>query len=139
MGNKSNFWFGLFLLLTILLTLFSYTQVDLNLTLDQNPVYLSLQQQATWLGYFQRTWSTAIFVVLTLSLSFVYLQNIRLAVKRDGRKWLARLGVLACILVLGYPLFPTIFLITFLMPKWSGSTRRILTFRWRPTFLKIYG
>ncbi|MBI4215553.1 MAG: polyprenol phosphomannose-dependent alpha 1,6 mannosyltransferase MptB [Parcubacteria group bacterium] len=54
-------------------TVYSYTQVDLNLTLSSNPTYQSIQYQLTQLGYFNRPLSTAIFFSILASLSIFYL------------------------------------------------------------------
>ena len=59
-------WKFLFLLTAyyLLLTTFSiysYSQLDLNLTLSSNPTYQSIQHQLTQLGYFNRPLSTVIF------------------------------------------------------------------------------
>ena len=65
----------LFLLIAVnclLLTIYSFSQVDLNLTLSSHPVYQSFQRQLTLLGYFNRPTSTAIYVFLISLLAIGY-------------------------------------------------------------------
>jgi len=59
--------------LLITFSVFSYSQIDLNLTLSKNPLYLAFQKQMTSLGYYHRPLSTTIFVVLSLLLITYYL------------------------------------------------------------------
>jgi len=54
------------------LTVYSYSQVDLNLTLSTNAFYQKLQQPLLILGYFNRPVSTQILVVLLTGLFLVY-------------------------------------------------------------------
>lgn len=53
-----------YLLSLFLLTVYSFSQVDLNLTLSQNRIYLDFQKIFTALGYFQRPLSTYIYSAL---------------------------------------------------------------------------
>jgi len=87
--------------------IFSYSQVDLNLTLSKTPLYLAFQKQMTSLGYYNRPLSTIIFIVLSMLLAAcclllaanTYLKRLRL----KSLKW--PLLVIALILLIGYPLF----------------------------------
>ena len=69
--------FSLFLisyfLFLISFVVYSYTQVDLNLTLSSDPTYQSIQRQLTQLGYFNRPLSTAIFFSILAGLVTCYL------------------------------------------------------------------
>lgn len=70
-------------ILTIfLLAFFSYTQIDLNLTLSQNPLYLSLQNNLIQLGYFNRNLNTEIFSILFILLALFYLLFVYLSYKK---------------------------------------------------------
>lgn len=51
---------------------FSFTQVDLNLTLVSNPLYLSLQKNLTFLGYFKRPLNTGFYLLIYLFFSVFY-------------------------------------------------------------------
>lgn len=63
----------LFLLGTTAITFYSYTQVDLNLTLSNNMVYQRIQQQLINIGYFNRPLSTVIFLILFIAFTIYYL------------------------------------------------------------------
>lgn len=62
-----SFWF----LICLLLAIFSYTQIDLNLTFINWKLYLDIQQQLIYLGYYQRVinanFVTLLFFLMTLS------------------------------------------------------------------------
>ncbi len=62
-----------FLLTLLLLVVYSYTQVDLNLTLSANSYYQNLQKILTQIGYFNRPFSSLIYLVLLSSLFIHYL------------------------------------------------------------------
>ncbi len=68
---------ALYLFTLFVLTVYSYTQIDLNLTLLQTSWFLSFQQNMVKLGYFNRPLSTLIFVVLLFLLSIIYFQFLR--------------------------------------------------------------
>lgn len=59
-----------YLVSLLLLGIYSYSQIDLNLTLFQNPLFLTFQHSLIQLGYFHRPQSTLIFVCLLLFISF---------------------------------------------------------------------
>lgn len=62
-----------YLLLITCITIYSYTQVDLNLTLCSNSTYQLIQQKLTHIGYFNRPLSTIIFsILLTLHIIFYF-------------------------------------------------------------------
>ncbi len=62
----------LYLLALFFLGIYSYSQIDLNLTLFQNPIFLSFQNTMIQLGYFNRPLSTTVFVVLILVLFSIF-------------------------------------------------------------------
>lgn len=62
----------LYPLLTFVLLIYSYTQVDLNLTLFRVPIWLSFQRWSQNIGYFQRPLSTLIFLVIFVLLFIFY-------------------------------------------------------------------
>ncbi len=59
-------------LLWISFSVYSYSQVDLNLTLFSNSVYLVFQQMLTRFGYFNRSLSAIFFAVFVVILIFLY-------------------------------------------------------------------
>lgn len=92
----------LYLLLVFALGVYSYSQIDLNLTLLQTGWFLNFQQQMIQLGYFNRPLSTAIFVALVILLSiFCYF-----FARESSQKHLVILvGGIAIMGLLSYPAF----------------------------------
>lgn len=68
--KRVRFLVSLFYLACIALFLFSYTQVDLNLTLSRTGVVQHIQKSFQYIGYYQRPLATAIYGSI-LSLFFV--------------------------------------------------------------------
>ncbi|MBI5356971.1 hypothetical protein HZB78_05200 [Candidatus Collierbacteria bacterium] len=103
-------FFLLFILYSLLFTLFtiySYTQVDLNLTLSSNPIYQSIQSQLTNIGYFNRPQSTIIFFSLLTLLSTFYFLLSAFSEKwylSHKQLWILIIGS-GLILTLSYPAF----------------------------------
>ena len=91
----------------IVLFIYSFTQVDLNLTLSSNPLYLALQKNLTFIGYFNRPISSLIFILIILSLTIHYIFLIRAAVKNQvSKSEITKLiFITAFILLLSYPAF----------------------------------
>lgn len=89
------------MLLAISLFFYSYTQVDLNLTLSEFSIWQSIQKSFQYIGWFQRPLSTAIYLVLLLLLVTCYLLLLRF-VKRGtlttGQFWKIVLLVSAILL-----------------------------------------
>lgn len=71
----------LYLGLLLILCVYSYSQIDLNLTLLSAPWFLAFQRMMIGLGYFARPLSAAIYLGLILVLSLVYLVILRQASK----------------------------------------------------------
>lgn len=98
----------IFFLLTIFsLIVYSYSQIDLNLTLLQAPLFLRFQNTMIDLGYFQRPLSTSIFVLITIALFLIYWLFYKRAVASKIRK-VEIATIFSCLLVLGlisYPAF----------------------------------
>ncbi len=67
MKNRINFLVKVYhVAISILFAIYSYSQVDLNLTLSQNSFYLSFQKIMWWIGFFNRTLSGSLFSILLL-------------------------------------------------------------------------
>lgn len=62
-----SYCFGL-----VLLLVYSYTQVDLNLTLSSLPLYLRFQEPLTAIGYFNRPLSSLIYIAILILLHLGY-------------------------------------------------------------------
>lgn len=62
----------MYLLAVCSLLIYSYTQVDLNLTISGNAFYQSIQSILTQVGYFNRPLSTVIFIAITSLLHLSY-------------------------------------------------------------------
>ena len=87
------------------LTIFSYSYVDLNLTLFQNPTvlrFIGLMQQ---LGYYNRPIATSIYILfLSIAFSFFAVNLWLFHKSRIGEKYLKCLVVLnTLILIFAYP------------------------------------
>jgi len=89
------------------LLIYSYSQVDLNLTLSSNQLYQTFQHQLTYLGYFNRPLSTAIFIAILSSLVIGYWLLVRLAsVGKLTTLEIIRLAVITtAVLIFSYPAF----------------------------------
>ena len=86
---------------------YSFTQVDLNLTLSKVSFWFAVQDFFQYLGYFQRPLSTSIYLVLLFSLFLFYLLLLRLVKKNqlaERKLWLLAFST-AAILLFSYPAF----------------------------------
>jgi hypothetical protein len=91
----------------ILFTIFSYTQVDLNLTLlNWNP-YLAMQFLLTKFGYFNRPANFQLFLFLSTSLLIQYIHFVYLAAgnKLSGKKITTLIAITSGILFFTYTVF----------------------------------
>ncbi|KKS98666.1 MAG: hypothetical protein UV73_C0001G0187 [Candidatus Gottesmanbacteria bacterium GW2011_GWA2_43_14] len=97
---------GSFLVL-ILLSVYSYSQIDLNLTLSGNSAYQSFQNLMIVLGYFRRPVSALIFFLLTVCLFFMQKYWLFLTEKfpLSGRQLLLLLVVTGATGAIAYPAF----------------------------------
>lgn len=62
----------IYLILVFFLSIYSFSQVDLNLNLAKNEAYLWFENQMKYLGYFNRNLSFWIFLTLSLILIILY-------------------------------------------------------------------
>ncbi len=97
------FW----ILTTIFLLFYSYTQVDLNLTLSRVPLIDQIVKSFQFIGYFQRPLSTVIFLFLLLTLYILYFLLLILAKKGDmtRREFWILILLTSSILLFSYPAF----------------------------------
>lgn len=107
MNRKTHYvWYSFYCLLIILLFGYSYTQVDLNLTLSSGAMYQFLQQKLTFIGYFQRSLSGFIISILFLCLFIGYFFTIRLVQKKIlSLNQLIFIIAVTAVLLFSYPAF----------------------------------
>ena len=83
--NKLKFVFFSYLIAIVSLFIYSFTQVDLSLTLSKVSIYQSLEKQLQHVGFFERPASALIFSVIVGFLFFFYFLFLYLA-KKDKIK-----------------------------------------------------
>ncbi|KKW11669.1 MAG: hypothetical protein UY48_C0014G0006 [Candidatus Gottesmanbacteria bacterium GW2011_GWB1_49_7] len=106
-GSMGKKLFIGYILAALALFLFSYTQVDLSLTLSRFSIYQTIQKSFQYIGYYQRPTATALYVGLVGI--FFTLYGFTLFAVRRGK--LSHVGLwrviiaLTIILVFSYPAF----------------------------------
>ena len=73
----------IYFLIILGFSVYSYTQVDLNLTISSNTLYQSFQQPMLQLGYFNRPLSASLYVFFLILLFLFYIFMLKLTLK-DG-------------------------------------------------------
>lgn len=96
-----------FLFILLVLAIYSYSQIDLNLTLLQSPLFLKFQFLMVQLGYYQRVYSVLIFTVILLLLFTAYLFLLRKGKTPviSLKNTVLLIGGVAVIGVISYPAF----------------------------------
>lgn len=94
-------------IILFLLTVYSYSQIDLNLTLSSNPIYQSIQHQLILLGYFNRPLSALVISVLLFLLYLFYIGIIILVKNRklSSNQILGLVAITAAVLFFSYSAF----------------------------------
>jgi hypothetical protein len=82
----------LFLLTTIALFIYSFTQVDLSLTLSKSSVYQVVEKYLQNIGFFQRPLSTLIFIIILCLMFMIY--GLFLFLAKKGKLSLKHLVIL---------------------------------------------
>ncbi|GIW61518.1 MAG: hypothetical protein KatS3mg089_0370 [Patescibacteria group bacterium] len=103
----TKLFFVLYLLLTFLLFLYSFTQVDLGLTLTRTSALTAVQHAFQYIGYFNRPLSTSLYLAIIFFLFGLYIWSIKLVIKKQITKkmvWLIIFCV-SLILVFSYNAF----------------------------------
>lgn len=105
MTKQEKVLMALGILIYSLLTIFSYAYVDLNLTLSQNPTALSFVSFMQVLGFFQRSFSTKLYVLIVLVLFSYLLYHLYLAAKGSlSTKYVFKIVIVLSVLsALAYP------------------------------------
>lgn len=94
-----------YLLFAVCFAIYSYTQVDLNLTLSSNPTYQLIQQKLTYIGYFNRPFSTVLFSLFLLFSTFFYFFLFKIQKKLSLKQiWILIISS-SLILTFSYPAF----------------------------------
>lgn len=76
-----RFLFSSYIIAVIALFFYSFTQVDLSLTLSSSSVFQTLEKQFQYIGFFQRPLSALIFGIIAMVLFIFYLSFLYLAKK----------------------------------------------------------
>ncbi len=106
---KSNYWlfFLAYNLILLAITIYSYSQIDLNLTLSANYFYQIIQQKLIYLGYFNRHFSAIIYGFLYLFLFIFYFlifKNTKEKKLKLNQVWILIFSTIF-ILLFSYPAF----------------------------------
>jgi hypothetical protein len=98
--------FVVFIVLSFFWLIYSFTQVDLNLTLSNNSLYQTIQNQLLQFGYYNRPASTLVLAILLVASFLCWLWIIKLtATKQLTIKHIWMLIEISGILILAYPAF----------------------------------
>lgn len=91
----------------IILVVYSYSQIDLNLTLSSNYLYQTFQKQLIYLGYYNRPFSTLIYLLLLLMLYAFYFYILVSAIRHKliFKQAIQLIIVSAVIVFFSYPAF----------------------------------
>lgn len=102
-----RFIFFFYYLSIVGLFLYSYTQVDLSLTLSRASLFQTIEKGFQYIGYFQRPLSTGLYITLLIMLFGSYFGLIYLAVKKKIQRKLVWITILisACLLAFSYNAF----------------------------------
>lgn len=95
----------LYAIASLALFFYSYTQVDLNLTLSQASLFQVVQKAFQYIGYYQRPLSTALYVGILCLLLIAYCLSLRRIRQRKmgERTFWKIVGVTVVVLVFSYP------------------------------------
>ncbi|NMC36451.1 hypothetical protein GYA49_05405 [Candidatus Beckwithbacteria bacterium] len=103
--KKSWLWVALFALVWFFVSLYSYTQRDLNLTIFNTPFLQQIQNSLIELGYYQRPMATLLFLILSLLLIGLYCKIVLGKLTLNKSQLLAAIGLLVGLGLLAYPIF----------------------------------
>ncbi len=97
----------LYVFAAISLFLFSYTQVDLNLTLSRVSVFQTIEKSFQYIGYFRRPLATSLFIGILAVFYFLYWYMLHVINKRNiSEKFFWNVVfVITAILLFSYPAF----------------------------------
>ena len=95
-----KFLFIFYLLSFSLLFLYSFTQIDLGLVISRYPFFYQIEKAFQYVGYFNRPLSTAIYLLILLGLTILYIVALGFAAKKKIDKRFAWRLIFAGIIVL---------------------------------------
>ncbi len=96
-----------YILASVVLFLYSYTQVDLGLTLSRVSIYQTVQKSFQYVGYFDRPLSVALYLILVAVFFVLYgivLNSIKKHILSVKTFWWV-VGIMTAILIFAYPAF----------------------------------
>lgn len=89
----------IYVIILFLFSIFSYSQIDLNLTLSSNNIYQSFQNNLIQLGYYNRNLSAIIYIFFLSSLLIIYILFLRMVSRNKvSTKLILRLIILTGII-----------------------------------------
>ncbi|MEK7551120.1 MAG: hypothetical protein AAB532_00775 [Patescibacteria group bacterium] len=100
--KRINLFFSFYILTVVALFIFSFTQVDLSLTLSQASFYQSLQKSLQYIGFFQRPLSVLIFSIISVLLFVFYLAFLYMAKKEKFKLSSLKILVPLVFVILGF-------------------------------------
>lgn len=105
--TESRILIIIYALVGMLFFCYSYTQVDLGMTLSRVSIWQSIQKQFQYIGFFNRPLSTQVFVLLTSAYFIMYFWILRGIQKRriSAKTVWSIILLTAGILVFSYPAF----------------------------------
>lgn len=108
MKNKSSHFVIIgYIISVIALFLYSYTQVDLNLTLSRASIVQSLQKSFQYIGFYNRPLSTFVYIGIITLFYLLYFQVLSLVKNKriDRNKIWKIIYILVVVLIFSYPAF----------------------------------
>lgn len=105
--SSVRFAIGGFVLCTIALFLYTFTQIDLSLAFSGNPVLQSLQKSFQYVGYFNRPLSAQLFLGIIILLTVFYIRILDLIRKKKLKlkQVILLIGIVIVFLTLTYNAF----------------------------------
>lgn len=94
-------------IISLAYVLYSYTQIDLGLSISSSGFVASIQRQFQEIGYFNRPVSTVLFISILVSLFILYGFVLFTSYRKQFRLrdfWIC-IGVISCITLIAYPAF----------------------------------
>lgn len=91
-----------YLLLILALFLYSFTQVDLSLTLSQVSIWQSIQKSFQYIGYFNRPASTLLFILIISGMFAYYIYFLRQAMAKKLKKKQTWTTIIATAVILAF-------------------------------------
>ena len=95
-----------YLVFVLFFSIFTYSQIDLNLTLSSNPIYQAFQNQLINLGYYNRPLSAYIYIFLLAVFFILYLLILKLAAQKKSNVIKLILILISANVFLGFVSYP---------------------------------